>query len=219
MASYFDRLGYTCPHTASLADFFVDITAGSSSRELESLIEKWTQWQSSAVSTASESPTLWHLDPSGPQTKCRRFIPTTRVLLHRAYLNMLRNPLSLFVRLAQCPGMGLIWTIFVAPLHKDYNSIQTRMGLMIQYGPVAFNGMLQNIATFPAKRDLFELESSIHLYGATAFLTQYTAIELPLEIIAAGIFSLLFAYAAQLGPTATKLGVSFLSADGTSAWL
>ncbi|RDH35392.1 hypothetical protein BDQ94DRAFT_168412 [Aspergillus welwitschiae] len=212
MASYFDRLGYTCPHTASLADFFVDITAGSSSRELESLIEKWTQWQSSAVSTASESPTLWHLDPSGPQTKCRRFIPTTRVLLHRAYLNMLRNPLSLFVRLAQCPGMGLIWTIFVAPLHKDYNSIQTRMGLMIQYGPVAFNGMLQNIATFPAKRDLFELESSIHLYGATAFLTQYTAIELPLEIIAAGIFSLLFAYAAQLGPTATKLGVSFLSA-------
>ncbi|GJP88878.1 hypothetical protein CBS147323_6070 [Aspergillus niger] len=212
MASYFDCLGYTCPHTASLADFVIDITAGSSSRELESLIDKWTHWQSSEMSTASETPTLWHLDPSGPQTKCRRFIPTTRVLLHRAYLNMLRSPLSLFVRLSQCPGMGLIWTIFVAPLHKDYNSIQTRMGLMIQYGPVAFIGMLQNIATFPAERDLFELESSMHLYGATAFLTQYTAIELPLEIIAAGIFSILFAYAAQLGPTATELGVCFLTA-------
>ena len=67
MASYFDRLGYTCPHTASLDDFVIDITAASSSRELESLIDKWTHWQSSEMSTASESPTLWHLDPSGPK--------------------------------------------------------------------------------------------------------------------------------------------------------
>ena len=52
----------------------------------------------------------------------------------------------------------------------------------------------------------------MHLYGATAFLAQYTAMELPFEIIAAGIFSLLFAYAAQLGPTATQFGVCFLSA-------
>ncbi|BCS02685.1 uncharacterized protein AKAW2_60949S [Aspergillus luchuensis] len=212
MLSYFDRLEHTCPHTASPPDFFMDIAAGSSAQEIERLVDKWTQSQFSAVITASDTPTPSHSDLSRPQSKCCRFIPTTRVLLHRAYLSMLRNPLSIFVRLVQCPGMGLIWIIFVAPLHKDYNSIQTRMGLMIQYGPVAFIGMLQNIATFPAERDLFEHESSMNLYGATAFLAQYTAIELPFEIIAAGIFSLLFAYAAQLGPTATKFGVCFLSA-------
>ena len=72
--------------------------------------------------------------------------------------------------------------------------------------------MIQNIATFPIEQKLFYLESSEHLYGPAAFLTQYTMLELPFEIVAATLFSLLVAYASQLGPTATEFGVCLLSA-------
>lgn len=77
---------------------------------------------------------------------------------------------------------------------------------------IYFTGMLQNIATFPIERDLFYHEFSERLYGPTAFLAQYTALELPMEIISAIIFALLVAYTAQLGPTATEFGVCFLNA-------
>jgi hypothetical protein len=54
---------------------------------------------------------------------------------------MVRSPLSLLARLIQCPGVGIIWTLFAAPLKKDYYSVQTRMGFIQQYAPLAFIGM------------------------------------------------------------------------------
>ncbi|PIG80734.1 hypothetical protein AARAC_006524 [Aspergillus arachidicola] len=243
MLSYFSQAGHNCPSTMNPADFFVDLVSTyapwgeSNSMEegrVEFLLSHWKWYQSN---TLLIDHTDEHSEMSCSHTSQRTrthfsFIFTVRILLHRAGLNMIRSPLSLFVRLAQCPGIGLIWTIFTAPLQKDIHSVQTRMGYIQQYGPLAFIGivytlpmsankmtnrlrsigMIQNVATFPSEQKLFYLESSEHLYGPAAFLTQYTMLELPFEIVAATLFSLLVAYASQLGPTATEFGVCLLSA-------
>lgn len=247
MIPYFSQAGYDCPSNMNPADFFIDIATprfwGSESSRVEEkrvgeLTSRWVEYQSKHPSTSQRSdyfdgPLEINLDFQKPKAQCS-FISATPVLFHRASLNMLRSPLSLLARLIQCPGVGIIWTLFAAPLKKDYYSVQTRMGFIQQYAPLAFigtelhsdsnkneiplnlgncfTGMLQNIATFPIERDLFYHEFSERLYGPTAFLTQYTALELPMEIISATIFALLVAYAAQLGPTATEFGVCFLNA-------
>ncbi|KAL4901105.1 hypothetical protein BDW74DRAFT_182201 [Aspergillus multicolor] len=213
MLSYFRSLGHVCPHEVNPADFFIDLaTCPLAETDISTLVEKWQQYQ---------SPVLRPLEPLIPDPsilKARsgkrntRFLRMTLTLLHRASLNSIRNPLSIIARLVQAPGVGIIWTLFVAPLHSDYKSVQTRMGLIQQFTALGFIGMLQNIATFPPELLLLEHESSAHLYGAAAFLTQYTFLEVPFELFSSAIYSILLAYACGLASTPSQLGVCFLSA-------
>jgi ABC-type multidrug transport system ATPase subunit len=123
-------------------------------------------------------------------------------LLRRAAINFIRQPDLLLARTMQAIGLGIVLSLFIAPLGSDYYSVQTRIGFVQQIGALYFIGMLQNVAVYPAERDVFYRESDDGVYGVEAFLATYTALELPAEIFSALVFGLLADLAVGLPRTA-----------------
>ena len=57
--------------------------------------------------------------------------------------------------------------------------------------------MLQNIAVYPTERDVFYREEADGCYSAETFILQYTALEIPFEILSSLVFGVISAYAAK----------------------
>jgi len=58
--------------------------------------------------------------------------------------------------------------------------------------------MLQNVAVYPTERDTFYREFSDNCYGVATFLTSYTLLELPFNLLSSLIFGVFAAFAINL---------------------
>ncbi|SPO07611.1 related to A.gambiae ATP-binding-cassette protein [Cephalotrichum gorgonifer] len=123
------------------------------------------------------------------------------LLLHRAIINFRRQPPLIIARIMQVVSLGLIFSLFFAPMDDDFFSVQNRMGFVQQVGAFYFVGMLQNVAVYPAERDVFYREYDDGVYGAEAFLAGYTILEVPCEIVSCLIFGVLAVFAVGLPRT------------------
>lgn len=130
------------------------------------------------------------------------FMTAFPILMHRAVINFRRQPPLLVARLMQVLGLGLILTLFFAPLKSDYYSVQNRAGFIQEIAAFYFVGMLQNVAVYPAERNCFYAEDDDGVYSVEAFLSTYTLLELPFEIVSCMVFGLLAVFAVDLPHTA-----------------
>ncbi|KAK7923503.1 ABC transporter [Apiospora marii] len=135
------------------------------------------------LSTPAELGALAH--------KRASFVAAFPILMHRAFINFRRQPPLLLARTMQVIGLAGILALFFAPLHNDYPSIQNRVGFVQEVGAFYFIGMLQNVAAYPAEREVFYREDDDAVYGVEAFLATYTVLELPLEIVSSLVFGVL----------------------------
>lgn len=135
------------------------------------------------LSTPAELGALAH--------KRASFVAAFPVLMHRAFINFRRQPPLLLARTMQVIGLAGILALFFAPLHNDYPSIQNRVGFVQEVGAFYFVGMLQNVAAYPAEREVFYREDDDAVYGVEAFLVTYTVLEVPLEIVSSLVFGVL----------------------------
>ncbi|KAK8095961.1 ABC transporter [Apiospora kogelbergensis] len=135
------------------------------------------------LSTPAELGALAH--------KRASFAAAFPILLHRAFINFRRQPPLLLARTMQVIGLAVILALFFAPLHHDYPSIQNRVGFVQEVGAFYFVGMLQNVAAYPAEREVFYREDDDAVYGVEAFLATYTVLEVPLEIVSSLVFGVL----------------------------
>lgn len=142
------------------------------------------------------------------------FFASTPPLLHRALINFRRQPPLLLARLMQVVGLAVVLTLFYAPLHSDYTSIQNRLGFVQQVGAFYFIGMLQNVAVYPAERDVFYREDDDGVYSVESFLFTYTLLELPFEIVSCLIFGVLGVLAVGFPRTAEMFFVSVFCCFG-----
>ncbi|KAI0179814.1 P-loop containing nucleoside triphosphate hydrolase protein [Hypoxylon sp. FL1284] len=147
-----------------------------------------------ALATPAELGALVH--------KRASFITALPLLLRRASINLRRQPPLLLARTMQVVGLAIVLTLFFAPLHNDYYSVQNRVGFVQEVGAFYFVGMLQNVAIYPAEREVFYREDDDALYSVEAFLSTYTLLELPLEILACLIFGILTDFAVGFPRTA-----------------
>ncbi|KAL2425309.1 putative ABC transporter ATP-binding protein/permease [Exophiala dermatitidis] len=135
------------------------------------------------------------------------------ILLQRGLLNLRRQPNLLTGRITQLVGLGIVLTAFCAPLGHNYYSVQTRVGYIQAMSSMFFVGMLSSIALYPGERDLYNHESRRDgTYGLESFFCYYLALEVPAEIVASMLFSLLTVFAVGLPRTA---GQYFLMAYAT----
>ncbi|KAH8904633.1 pleiotropic drug resistance protein [Coniochaeta sp. PMI_546] len=207
MLGYFERHGFECPRHTNPADFALDlitIDLQQEEREAETrekvrlLIEAWT---AEARRTLVDDQ-----NPKPPATKRTLASPaelgalvrspsplhnSLPILLHRATVNFLRQPPLLLARTMQVVGFGIVLTLFIAPVGHDIYSVQTRVGLVQQTGALYFVGMLQNVAVYPAERDVFYREQDDGVYGVPAFALVYTLLEIPGEVLSALLFGVL----------------------------
>ncbi len=113
------------------------------------------------------------------------------LLMHRAVINLRRQPPLLLARTMQVLGLAVVLALFFAPLKNDYYSVQNRMGFIQEVAAFYFVGMLQNVAVYPAEREVFYREDDDGVYGAEAFLATYTVLEVPFEVASCLLFGVL----------------------------
>lgn len=136
------------------------------------------------------------------------------LLLHRAFINFRRQPPLLLARLMQVIGLAIVITVFYAPLQSDYASIQNRVGFVQQVGAFYFVGMLQNVAVYPAERDVFYREDDDGVYSVESFLATYSLLEFPFEVVSCLIFGVLADLAVGFPRTPTMYFVSVFTCFG-----
>jgi ABC-type multidrug transport system ATPase subunit len=158
------------------------------------------------VATPAELGALVH--------KRASFATALPLLIHRSIINMRRQPPILLARIMQVAGLAIVQTLFFAPIHSDYYSIQNRVGFLMQVASFYFVGMLQNVAVYPAEREVFYREDDDGVYGPEAFLFTYTLLELPFEIISCLVFGVLAVFAMGLPRTAEMYFVCVFSCFG-----
>ncbi|KAF4591871.1 ABC transporter [Ophiocordyceps camponoti-floridani] len=212
----------------------VDLRSGNNEKKsrsmVQSLIEGWKTCQleqhinNQGLDTAENkegprSTTTTDSRPSSRQTilpaelgalvrEPASFSTALPLLLHRAALNIRRQPALLSARTTQVLGFSLVLVLFFAPLKSDYIAVQNRMGLMQELGALYFIGMLQNVAVYPDERDVFYREADDGVYGVPAFLASYTIVETPFEIISSLLFAVLTVFVVGLPRTVTMWLVS-----------
>ncbi|KAI3539395.1 ABC transporter [Colletotrichum abscissum] len=136
------------------------------------------------------------------------------LLVHRGLINFRRQPPLLLARIMQVVGLGIVLALFFAPLKNDYYSVQNRMGFVQEIGAFYFVGMLQNVAVYPAERDVFYREDDDGVYSVEAFLAAYSVLEFPFEIISCLIFGVLADLAVGFPRTVTMYFVCVFSCFG-----
>ncbi|KAK7736685.1 hypothetical protein SLS53_006893 [Cytospora paraplurivora] len=119
------------------------------------------------------------------------FATSFPMLIRRAFINFRRQPPLLLARLMQVVGFAIVLACFYAPLSSDYASIQNRIGFVQQIASFYFVGMLQNVAVYPAERDVFYREDDDSVYSVESFLVTYTILEVPFEIISCLLYGVL----------------------------
>lgn len=225
-----DHYGIVCPTTTNPADFALD------------LITEHPQYVEHVVNVTADKghmrhwPSLHHhkqhtddkaaSDPSlvfkQSAHQMNPMFSTLSILLRRQLPTIRRDPSIIKARLMQVMAIGIILTLFFAPLQHNYESIQTRLGLLQQIAPFYFMGMsravhqcwesrimlpnllttcagmLQNLVVYPTMRDVFYREHADHTYTATTFLLSYTALELPFTAASSLAVSVLIGLATGL---------------------
>lgn len=215
---HFEALGYPCPTTTNPTDFALDlitIDLQGSSRE-ESTREKVTN----LISSWSKSDFAGDMNPTSISTpaelgalvrKSTSFFQAYPLLVRRAFINFRRQPPLLIARIMQVVGLSIILALFFSPLESDYYSVQTRLGLLQQFGAFMFVGMLQNVAVYPSEKDVFYREHDDGTYGVEAFFMQYLTLEIPFEIGTSMLFAVFCALATGLPRTAQVFWACFFN--------
>lgn len=215
---HFSSLGYPCPTTTNPADFALDLITidlqhehreAATREKVRSLI---TSWNSGDFSTAMNPTTISTPAELGALVRGRKgFVGAYQILLRRAAINFRRQPPLLVARIMQVLGLAIILTLFFAPLKNNYESVQTRLGFIQEFCAFNFVGMLQNVAIYPAERDVFYREYDDSVYGVTAFFLTYLSLEVPFELITSVLFAVLTDLGGGLPRTAQMFWVCFFN--------
>ncbi|KAF8537404.1 P-loop containing nucleoside triphosphate hydrolase protein [Trichophaea hybrida] len=201
MLPYFSSIGHECPLNTNPADFALDVVTVDlqhENRERESrvkvqkLIQRFSHIEALADSAEAAKKRVVSL-PAELRQIARGMAPfwvSYPILLKRSLLNIKRQPPLIVARIFQVLGLGVIATLFFAPLKNDYYAVQNRMGFSQQFCSLYFVGMLQNIAIYPYERNVFYKEHDDRAYSTTSFFLAYTTNELPFEVVTSLLFSL-----------------------------
>jgi ABC-type multidrug transport system ATPase subunit len=136
------------------------------------------------------------------------------ILMHRSIINLRRQPPLLLARTMQVLGLAIVFTLFFAPLASDFYSVQNRMGFVQEVGAFYFVGMLQNVAIYPADRDVFYREDDDGVYSVEAFISTYTVLEFPFELVSCLLFGVLADLVVGFPRTVTMYFVCVFSCFG-----
>lgn len=141
-------------------------------------------------------------------------IKAVPLLLRRAIINTRRQPELILARTMQVVGLAGVFTLFFAPFGHDYFSVQNRMGYVQQVGAFYFVGMLQNVAVYPAERDVFYREDDDGVYSVDAFLLSYTILEVPFEILSCLVYGIFSTFAVRNPYTPSLFFAAFFACFG-----
>ncbi|KAJ3843785.1 P-loop containing nucleoside triphosphate hydrolase protein [Lentinula raphanica] len=217
MISYFGHLGNRCPSNCNPSDWALDLISvdlrdekaeAASRAKVEEILEAYEPEPSVSVemNMAHEGKEGRHSGLSPDLIRMKKepapFYVAFPLLLRRGLINFHRQPSLGIARIGQVLGLGIVQALFFAPLKRDYIAASVNIvGAVQEILPLYFVGMLQNVALYPIERDVFYQEHDDGAYSVESFFATYVCLEVPFEIIAALLYSLLGDIAVNLKRT------------------
>ncbi|KIY48216.1 hypothetical protein FISHEDRAFT_43790 [Fistulina hepatica ATCC 64428] len=208
MLEHFRGLGHPCPASSNPSNWAVDLVSvdtrhskseAADRAKVESLLSSFRPSQYFDLTryrTVSLPAELLRLKKvTAPIYK---LLP---ILLQRGLVRFKRQPEIPASRVGQSVAFAGIVALFFSPLHRDYYAAS--VNIVSHTSPVYFIGVQQNVVVYPSDRDIFYNEYIDEAYSVQAFILAYTILEVPFEIIAALLVSLMIALAMNLGRSVT----------------
>jgi len=146
MLPHFASLGHECPRHVNPADFALDLITVDlqhaareriSRQKVRSLIESWNAdrfplARTGSITTPAELGSMAR-EPSS-------FAAAYSILIRRATKNTFRQPEIIIARIMQVVGLGIVLSLYFAPLKTDYLYVQNRLGFLVEIAPLYFVG-------------------------------------------------------------------------------
>jgi ABC-type multidrug transport system ATPase subunit len=146
MLAHFAAQGYECPRHVNPADFALDLITvdlqhesreAASKEKVRRLIESWN---AEVYPVASSGSIATPAELGSMAREPTSFASAYSILIRRATKNMFRQPEILIARIMQVVGLGIVLSLYFAPLKHDYFAVQNRLGFLIEIGPLYFVG-------------------------------------------------------------------------------
>ena len=215
MIKYFADMGYNCPELTNVADYFLDLISINTQNDenekvsrarVEQLLDHWEQESRAANENIPDRGTMSKELFRETYSDCIRRPCNSGLAYYvnvkRQLTTTLRDFDSLMARIAQIPGLGVIFALYFAPMKHNYASVANRLGLAQESTSLYFVGMLANLACYPQERDYFYKEFEDNVYGIGPFFLAYMTLELPLSLFASIIYAVFTVLACGLPRTA-----------------
>ncbi|WVQ94560.1 hypothetical protein IAU59_001640 [Kwoniella sp. CBS 9459] len=196
---YFSAIGHPMPSEFfNPADHLLDLVSVDprlrqhevSRSRVQALTAKWQANEAKGAEEADQGKPPTAVIGRGAGTTS--MIVAVPVVLERHWKNLWRRKDVFFNRLVQTPLLGALFILFFQRLSHGPSGAQDRIGVTIEStSAIAFVGLLNAMAIFPADRNLYlhEAKSSAR-YSPATFMVTYTLVELGFELLGA------FGYAA-----------------------
>lgn len=198
---YFSDIGHPCPKLTNPADHILDMISvnlqslekeEASRRRVTNLLEAWCVEQARIQAPKPDHrPAISMPAELGAYERTSNDYMAFYVLLRRSTKNFFRSPQLVAARIGQVAGIAVVLALYFSPLGSGAYGISNQLGLIQEITSLYFVGMLNNMAIYPADRDVFYREYDDGVYGVLPFFAAYTAMEIPFEVISAMIFSAL----------------------------
>ena len=137
LLAYFEqRDECVCPHTVNPADFALDLITVDlqheehevTSRErVNKIVSAWAMTQEKAPTTPFTAAIATPAELSIYKREMNPWHLVLALVVHRAALSIRRDPNIIAARTTQVLGIGIVITLWFAPLKSNYESIQSRM--------------------------------------------------------------------------------------------
>ncbi|KAF8985629.1 hypothetical protein BGZ46_003029 [Entomortierella lignicola] len=188
VVEYFEDAGHIAPPLINIPDFILDTASvnlrsieleKSTRKTVDDLVNRFIENKATMLATQIPEYTLGELPNINPHyASFGRALP---ILTRRSFVNTFRQKGLYFNRIVQPLFVGVIMTIFFAPIGNGPDGVLSRLGLFQQTSPIIFTGMLNNVAIYPFERDIAYREISDGGYSPTSFFISFLINELPLE--------------------------------------
>eukprot|EP00331_Platyophrya_macrostoma_P013847 CAMPEP_0176419900 /NCGR_PEP_ID=MMETSP0127-20121128/8309_1 /TAXON_ID=938130 /ORGANISM="Platyophrya macrostoma, Strain WH" /LENGTH=624 /DNA_ID=CAMNT_0017800439 /DNA_START=49 /DNA_END=1923 /DNA_ORIENTATION=+ len=193
---YFTSIGYECPETYTPTDYFMTLLQDEPVARV--LIEKWEAHVASTKSLyTSALPLVTGADRDASSTHAflKKYVSKTgsslwiqaTELSHRAFTEMLRNRMYMFLTIVQALFFAIIAGLIFIRLGNDIESLQDRIGVLFMViANRGFSAAMMMINTFPRDKAVFIREQQAGAYSPFLYgITKYFS-ELPVQIV--GVF-------------------------------
>ena len=144
-----DRLGFSCPPTTNPADFLLDLITVdlrheakevSSRVKVAKIVGEWVACEKPLRQTSSHVATPAEL--SSLKREMNPFHITLPIVMCRSVISIRRSPNIITARTMQVLGITIILTVFLAPLKSNYESIQSRMGFIMEVAALYYVSLM-----------------------------------------------------------------------------
>lgn len=209
IGSYFNACGFESQELFNTADYILDLVSRNANEDKQTadarvafLVKKWSESHpakdTDAITFASSETSI---DLSNYRKQQLPFSITMPVIFKRQFVNSLRSKDALISRTGQIVILGVVHTLFFAPLKHSKEGIDNRLGLIQEALNLYYVGFLNNISLYPVERDVFYQEYKDGIYGVLEFSASYFLNELPTEIIPNLFFAAMIVFVCGLPRT------------------